>query len=265
MINLNIKIEKMKKAGKKVADLHDLLRNFIKPGISTQDIDEFCRLKMIEMNCISGAKGYQGFPKHVCTSINNVICHGVPNEREILKNGDMISVDIAMSFEGYFGDSCVNYLIGEVSEEKKHLSQVGYEAMWNAISIIKNGISTLELGRMMRKTAEKYGFSTTEDFCGHGIGQKMHDSPLVPFYPEPMYNKKLKTGDFITIEPMVTKYSEAHIKEDGWTALTRAGEDAVQFEHTILILENGYEVMTFNGLDEEMGKIKKSGEFLNSC
>lgn len=247
----------MRTAGEKVAKIHNLLRNFIKPGISTQDIDDFCRIKMEEMKCISGAKGYEGFPKNICTSINNVICHGIPNEKDILKLGDIISVDIAMSFNGYFGDSCFTYPVGEIQQSRKNLIMVGYQSMWETIGKIRNGVSIFDLGKSMREVAMRYGYSTTEEFCGHGIGTKMHESPLIPFFGEKSHKKILKTGEIITIEPMVTKRPEAIIcQKDGWTATTVDGSDAVQFEHTVLVLENGYEVLTFNDFDKEMNQLK---------
>jgi methionyl aminopeptidase len=246
----------MREAGKKVADIHNILNNFIKPGISTEDIDIFCVKHMKQLGCISGALNYHGFPKSVCISINNTVCHGICSKNEIIKDGDIVSVDIAMSYNGFFGDSCFTYIVQSTTNLRKSIVNAAYESMWNAISYIKPGICIRELGKIMENTAKKYKFNTVRDFCGHGIGSKMHMEPQVPFYNDIYANYILQTGDCITIEPMVVEKSyKLKILSDGWTAVTADGGDSAQFEHTIIVTKNGYEVTTFNDFDRKNQKI----------
>ena len=240
-------IDKMRFSGQNVASILESLNNFIKPGITTEDINEFCRIKISELNGVSGAFGYFGFPKHVCTSVNNVVCHGIPSKTEVLKIGDIISVDIAAKFNDYFGDSCFTYEVGEISNQAKKVKNTAYESMWNAIMEIKPGANIRTLGQTMEKTAKKQGFSTVKYFCGHGIGKNMHQDPQVPFYDDPYCDFILESGQFITIEPMINENGHAiSILKDEWTAVTKDKGLSAQFEHTIAVIDGGFEVMTYN-------------------
>jgi methionyl aminopeptidase len=251
-------IEKMKKSSHILSQIFLQLRDFIKPNISTEDIDEFCAKKIQEFNCISGALGYHGFPKNVCVSKNNVICHGISSKEDILKEGDIVSVDIALKHEDYYGDSCFTFNVGHISLKKELLIKATYETMWQAIKIIKPGITTGDLGFKMQSTAKKYGYNVIREFCGHGIGKQMHQDPYIPFYGYPNTGTTLEEGMCITIEPMVVeKSSKMRILEDNWTAITCDGGMAAQFEHTIHITNNGYEVLSYNFYDELNAQKKK--------
>lgn len=251
------KYNKMKIAGKKVSDIHNKLGAFIVEGISTEILHDYCKNIMLENNLKSGSLNYHGFPKYLCISVNDKVCHGISSDKEILRNGDLVSVDIAASYDNYFGDTCVTYIVGSTKYEK--LFYTGYESMWNAIYNIKEGICVTELGRIMEKTATNNGFQTVYDFCGHGIGVNMHESPQVPFYYDPYYKHILKAGDCITIEPMVVeKSNKLRILSDKWTAVTKDNGMSVQFEHTVYVHKNGYEVLTYNEYDLKNNKTKSN-------
>lgn len=235
-----------------VSNIIDELREFIKPGISELEIDYFCRDRMVFYNCQSAALGYKGFPAHVCVSTNNVICHGIPTNR-ILQDGDIVSVDVAIKKDGFFGDTCSTYLVGNVSKARQKVMDVAFESMWETINHIKQGVTTGTLGFIMQKTAAKHGMDTVREFAGHGVGRNFHEDPSIPFYGQPYQGCPLRAGQHITIEPMIVhKNQKLIILEDGWTALGE--KDSAQFEHTILVTKTGYEVLTFNSLDKIRGK-----------
>ncbi len=240
-----------------VARILDELEDFIKPNITTEDIDSFCEKKMRENGAIPACKGYKGYPKSTCTSVNSQVCHTIPTKNCVLKDGDIISVDITAILDGWFGDSCRTYHVGTKKYER--LVNTAYDSMWNAIGIIKAGVRTGDLGYEMEKTAQLMGYSTVLDFAGHGIGRVFHDDPMIPFSGKKGKGKALKAGECITIEPMVNEGSP-HIKilDDGWTAITLDGKMSAQFEHTVRVLQDGYEVLTYSKFDKNRNKKERS-------
>ena len=261
---MDLKLEKMQKAGKAVSNLLEILGNFLKIGTTKKEIDDFCSEYIKSIGGISAALGYKGsgdipFPNKVCISINNEVCHGTSLNNKKINKGDIVSIDCALSLDGYYGDSCYTFIVGESKNIRhKKLVECAYNAMWNAIeSIIPNKTTTGDLGYIMTKTAKSYGFNTVKDFAGHGIGKSLHEEPQIPFYGYQGEGDLIKEGMFITIEPMVNEgIHKILILKDGWTAVTVDGLYSAQFEHTIHITKNGYEVVTFNKFDLEKGKKK---------
>ena len=247
----------MEKAGSITSIILEEIKEIIKPGISTQDIDNFCQERLLFYNAISGSLGYNGFPKYLCTSVNNIVCHGVPNSETILHNGDIISVDLVLQHDGYFGDSCITYAVGEITYNLSRLINVCYQAMWDTIELIRPGLHIGDLGYSMMSIAKSNGYDVIRDFCGHTIDNIMHKEPNIPFLGYQGQGPKLKTDMFITIEPMlVTKSPSIRILSDGWSAKTRDNGYASQFEHTVHVTQTGYNVLTYNYLDTLNNKPK---------
>lgn len=247
--------EKMKNISSIVANTLYEIKDFIQPGVSTQQIDEECTKILSKYGAKSSALGYYGFSGNVCVSVNTEVCHGVPGSR-IIQNGDIVSVDIVANKDGYHGDSCYTFLIGKVSKHREFIVKSAYEAMWNAISIVKDGVTVGDLGYAMESYAKSKSLNVIRDFCGHGIGTKMHENPQIPFYGEKGKGMVLREGMCITIEPMlIDGKPNIFIKNDKWTAVSAGGFDSAQFEHTIYIKKNGYEVLTFNEFDKLYGKV----------
>lgn len=259
---MNIKIHKssefakMRAAGKLAAQILRDLEKIINVGITTNEINDFCHKKTIEAGAISAPLGYKGYPKSVCTSINDVICHGIPDNTK-LKDGDIVNVDVTVILDGYYGDTSRMYMIGESFKDdskrllEKKLIQVTYECMMLGIKAAKPGRKLLDIGIAIQKHAEENGFSVVRDFCGHGIGKEFHASPnVLHYYPEHSLRKffdyTLKPGMFFTIEPMINagKYDSFIDQTDKWTARTVDGSLSAQFEHTIGITESGNEIFT---------------------
>ena len=243
----------MLEAGKLAKHILNTLDDFIKIGISTEDINQFCHNEIIKHKAIPAPLNYHGFPKSVCTSINDVICHGIPNVNEILKDGDIINVDVTVILNGYYGDTSRMYSVGSAKKDikKQKLINTTYECMMLGIDVAKPGEKLLDIGRVIQNHAEKNGFSVVRDFCGHGIGTKFHTEPnVLHYYPgdkyESYYDLTLQNGMFFTIEPMINegKWNSIIDKNDKWTARTVDGKLSAQFEHTIGITNNGNIIFT---------------------
>lgn len=246
--------EKMKIAGKLTAKVLNALDDFIKVGTTTQEIDDFCAEMIKKEGGISACFGYQGYPKNVCTSINDVVCHGIPDDTK-LKEGDIINVDVTSIVDGYFGDASKMYCIGDDFKTKypdrNKLVQVTKECLEIGIKKAKPGHKLLEIGKAIQEHAEKNGFSVVRDYCGHGCGKVFHDEPSVLHFMPSVFERKffditLKEGMIFTIEPMINMgdwklYVE---KENGWTARTKDGSFSAQWEHTIGITSNGNIIFT---------------------
>jgi methionyl aminopeptidase len=247
---------KMRAASQLVVLILNEVEKIIKPGINTLDIDILCQQLITKYNAVSGSLGYYGFPKSVCTSINNVICHGIPKAEDILKNGDFVNVDLALSLDGYFGDHSRCFLVGTVNKEIKLLVERTYEAMWQAIGICKNNLPVRKIGEIVEKYIKPYKYGVVEDFCGHAIGHNMHEQPDIPYIFDKNNIHILKTGMCITIEPLINAGSaEVKILDDGWTAVTQDGSMSSQWEHTIYINNDGCEVLSFNEFDKKNNKL----------
>ena len=242
--NYSEKYEKMRVAGKLAAKTLDMITDYINPGISTNKIDKLCYEFIRDNNGYSAPLFYRGFKKSLCTSLNHVICHGVPSDR-ILDNGDIINIDVTAIVNNYYGDTSRMFHVGEPSVKANNLVSATYEAMMRAINILKPGIKLGDIGFEIQSYVEPKGFSVVRDFCGHGISNIFHEQPNVLHYGKKNTGIELESGMTFTIEPMINsgKYN-VKILEDGWTAVTKDKSLSAQFEHTVGITENGYEIFT---------------------
>ena len=238
--------EGIRKAGAIASGALDEVAKIIKPGIKTDMIDKICFEFINDNKAYSAPLFYRGFPKSCCTSVNHVVCHGIPQEK-ILKEGDIINVDVTAFKNGWHGDTSRMFLIGDVSIKAKKLVSTTYDAMMKAIELINNNIYLGDIGNSIQTHVEKEGFSVVRDFCGHGIGKLFHEPPNVLHYGEKGSGPKLKTGMIFTIEPMINEgdYSTITLK-DGWTAVTKDKKLSAQFEHTVGITNDGYEIFTIS-------------------
>ena len=245
-MNLNYKesFEKTKIAGSIAAGALDEVYKIIKPGITTGEIDNICYEYINDHKAYSAPLFYRGFPKSCCTSTNHIVCHGIPSNK-ILKEGDIVNVDVTAFKEGWHGDTSRMFEVGEISVKARKLINTTHEAMMKAIKIIKNGIHLGDIGSTIQTHVESNGFWVVQDFCGHRIGESFHKAPNVLHYGKRGTGEKIKTGMIFTIEPMINLGSyETKILNDGWTAVTKDKSLSAQFEHTIGVTNNGYEIFT---------------------
>ena len=243
-------IEKMRIAGKLAAEVLDFITPFVKPGITTEEIDKLCHDYMVNVQNTIPAPlnyapdGHTPYPKSICTSINHQICHGVPGP-QALNEGDIVNIDITVIKDGFHGDTSRMFHLGETSIQAKRLCKLTYEAMWLGIKQVKPGAKLGDIGFVIQDFAEKNGFSVVREFCGHGIGKRFHEEPQVLHYGKPGTGLTLEAGMIFTIEPMINA-GKRDIKQmpDGWTIVTKDRSLSAQWEHTILVTEIGYEVLT---------------------
>ncbi len=269
--------EKMRAAGKLAAEILDFITDYIQVGTTTNQLNDLCHNKIIASNAIPAPLNYKGFPKSICTSLNHVVCHGIPDD-EPLKKGDILNIDVTVILDGWHGDSSRMYFVGEPSIKAKRLTQVTYDAMMLGIEQVKAGVPISNIGRAIQNYAEKNGFSVVRDFCGHGIGRIFHTEPSVLHYYEKNREIILEEGMFFTIEPMInegnykTKFYQinssapnqaAEIMKQKWVATTTdftAGKKSLsaQFEHTVGVTKDGVEIFTASpkGLDFPPYKIR---------
>jgi methionyl aminopeptidase len=255
-MTVNIKnkedIEKMRVAGKLASEVLDYITNFVKPNTTTEEIDRLCHDYMVNIQKTIPAPlnyappGHTPYPKSICTSVNNQICHGIPGEK-ILKKGDVINIDITVIKDGYHGDTSRMFYVGDPSIQAKRLCEITYESMWLGIKQVKPGNYLGDIGFAIQKHAEQNGFSVVREFCGHGIGKVFHEDPQVLHYGNPDQGLKLEAGMVFTIEPMINAgKKEIKMLPDGWTVVTKDRSLSAQWEHTILVTEESYEVMTIS-------------------
>ena len=247
-------IEGMRVAGRLASELLDYLTPFVKPGVTTNEIDKLAHDYMVQVQgTIPATLGYQPpgygpYPKSLCSSVNHQVCHGIPNDKP-LKKGDIVNLDVTGIKDGWHGDSSRMFLVGEVSIAAKRLCQVTYEAMWQGIMRVKPGVKLGDIGFAIQTFTEKHGFTVVREFCGHGIGAKFHEDPQVLHYGRPGTLEELKPGMTFTIEPMIN-IGKRDIKDgpekDGWSIVTRDHSLSAQWEHTVLVTETGYEVLTLS-------------------
>ncbi|NEP82945.1 MAG: type I methionyl aminopeptidase [Okeania sp. SIO3C4] len=238
-------IEKMRRAGRLAAELLHHLEPFVKPGVSTLELDEEAERWTQAHGARSAPLGYHGFPKSICTSINEVVCHGIPNKKQILKEGDIINIDVTPILDGYHGDTSKTFFVGEPSPLAKKLVEVTEKSMYLGIAEVKPGNKIGDIGAAIQEYAEAQGFSVVRDFVGHGVSNVFHTAPQIPHYGTRGKGKKLRTGMVFTIEPMINEGTwEAKVLKDGWTAITKDGKLSAQFEHTVAVTETGVEILT---------------------
>ena len=243
-------IEKMRVAGKLASEVLDFITPFVKSGITTDEIDKLCHDYMVNVQHTIPAPlnyapdGHTPYPKSICTSINHQICHGVPGPK-VLKEGDIVNIDVTVIKDGFHGDTSRMFHVGETSIQAKRLCKLTYEAMWLGIEIVKPGAKLGDIGFVIQDFAEKNGFSVVREFCGHGIGKRFHEEPQVLHYGKPGTGLTLEAGMIFTIEPKINA-GKRDIKQmpDGWTIVTKDRSLSAQWEHTILVTHNGYEVLT---------------------
>lgn len=243
-------IEKMRIAGRLGSEVLDYITPLVKPGISTGELDKLCHDYMVNVQGTIPAPlnyappGHAPYPKSICTSVNHQVCHGVPGDK-VLKNGDVVNLDITVIKDGWHGDTSRMFMVGDASIQAKRLVQITYEAMWLGISKIKPGGFLGDIGNAIQKFTEGHGFSVVREFCGHGIGSKFHEDPQVLHYGKAGTGLKLEPGMIFTVEPMINA-GRKDIRQlgDGWTIVTKDHSLSAQWEHTVLVTETGYEVLT---------------------
>ena len=238
--------EKTRLAGSIAAGALDEVNNIIKPGITTSEIDKLCYQYINDHKAFSAPLYYRGYPKSCCTSSNHVVCHGIPSKK-ILYDGDVINVDVTAIKDGWHGDTSRMFIVGECSIKAKKLIKVTYDSMMKAIKTIKANTKIGNIGYTIQKIVEAEGFSVVRDFCGHGIGKKFHESPNVLHYGEKDSGQELKEGMIFTVEPMINSGKfETKTLKDGWTAVTKDKSLSAQFEHTVGVTKEGYEIFTLS-------------------
>ena len=250
-VTTNIEIDGMRTAGRLAAEVLEMIEEHIIPGITTEDIDKICHSYIVEtLGCIPAPLNYSNgpgqipFPKSICTSVNHVVCHGIP-QNKFLNEGDIVNVDVPALKDGWHGDTSRMFFVGNVKIKGQRLVNITYEAMFEGIKAVRPGATLGDIGYSIQNFVENQGFSVVRDFCGHGIGQTFHCPPNVMHYGNKGEGLVLKEGMIFTIEPMVNsgKY-QTKILDDGWTAVTKDRSLSAQFEHTVGITENGYEIFT---------------------
>ncbi|WP_137938334.1 type I methionyl aminopeptidase [Chitinivorax sp. B] len=245
-------IAKMRIAGRLASEVLDYITPFVKVGVTTGELDRLCHDYMVNVQGTIPAPlnytppGHTPYPKSICTSINHQVCHGIPGDR-VLKNGDVVNLDITVIKDGYHGDTSRMFELGEVSIQAKRLNKVTYEAMWLGIEQVAPGKTLGDIGHAIQKFAEGQGYSIVREFCGHGIGKQFHEDPQVVHYGRPNTGVKLQPGMIFTIEPMINAGKAAiRMMGDGWTVVTKDHSLSAQWEHTILVSDTGYEVLTLS-------------------
>jgi len=245
-------IEKMRIAGRLGAEVLDFISPYVVHGVTTDELDKLCHDYMVDVQNTIPAPlnyapdGHTPYPKSICTSINQQICHGVPSDK-MLKNGDIVNIDITVIKDGYHGDTSRMFCVGDPSTQAKRLCDITYQAMWLGISKVKPGVTLGDIGYAIQTFAEKSGYSVVREFCGHGIGKVFHEEPQVLHYGRPGTGVKLQAGMMFTIEPMINA-GKRDIRQmpDGWTIVTKDRSLSAQWEHTLLVTDTGYEVMTIS-------------------
>ncbi len=240
-------IDKMRQAGRLAAQLLDYLEPMVKPGVSTLALNDAAEEWTQARGAKSAPLGYHGFPKSICTSVNEVVCHGIPNAKQILRNGDIINIDVTPLLDGYHGDTSRTFFVGEPSPLARKLVEVTEECLRRSITTVKPGSRIGDIGAVIQEYAEANGFSVVRDFVGHGVSRTFHTAPQVPHYGTHGKGKKLRSGMVFTIEPMINEGTwEVEVLSDGWTAVTKDRKLSAQFEHTIAVTPEGVEILTLH-------------------
>ena len=249
-MNISIKskndIEKLRSAGQLAADVLNMITKYVKPGISTGELDEICHDFIVnEQKAVPANIGYNGYEKTSCISVNQVICHGIPSQNKILKDNDIVNIDVTVLKDGWYGDTSKMFLVGKTQPHNEKLVSITQECLYKAIEIAKPGVTLGDIGHIIQTHAEKNHYSVVEDYCGHGIGEVYHEDPQVLHFGIPGTGVELVEGMCFTIEPMInqgTKYTK--MLSDGWTVETKDGRNSAQWEHTIAITSDGCDVLT---------------------
>jgi methionyl aminopeptidase len=242
--------QRMRAAGRFAAELLDLVAREIRAGMSTADIDHLVDEATRARGAISAPYRYHGFPAHCCTSLNDVVCHGIPDPKRILRDGDLINVDVTPIVDGYHGDASRTFMIGEVSPIARRLVEDTYRSLWRGIAAVRPGGTTGDIGHAIQSFVEPRGYSVVRQFSGHGIGRVFHTAPAILHYGKPGAGERLRPGMTFTIEPMINLGDwRCQVLKDGWTAVTVDGSLSAQFEHTVLVTDTGVEVLTLGAAE----------------
>ena len=242
--------DKMRIAGRLAADVLDMIGEYVKPGVTTGELDQICHDYITgTQDAIPAPLNYRGFPKSICTSVNHVVCHGIPGERK-LKSGDAVNIDITVIKDGFHGDTSRMFFVGKPAIQAERLSQVAFESMWLGIRQMAPGKFLGDIGEAIQKNVEKQRFSVVREYCGHGIGRVFHEDPQVLHYGRAGTGLELRAGMTMTVEPMVNA-GKRHVRllPDGWTVVTKDHKLSAQWEHTVLVTDSGFEVLTLGAAD----------------
>ena len=235
----------MRRAGRLAAKTLDFVTPYVEPGVTTGELDRLCHDFIRDHGATPAPLGYRGFPKSICTSVNHVVCHGIPDERKVLRNGDSLNIDVTVILDGWHGDTSRMFPVGRVGVRVERLIEVTWAAMMKGIAAVRPGATLGDIGAAIQSYTESQGFSVVRDFCGHGLGTVFHDAPSVLHYGEPGAGVVLQEGMFFTIEPMINAGGPAtKILQDGWTAVTRDRKLSAQFEHSLGVTADGPEIFT---------------------
>jgi len=239
--------ESMRRAGALAAATLDFITPYVRPGVSTGELDRLCHDFVADHNAISAPLNYRGFPKSICTSVNHVVCHGIPGDRRLME-GDILNIDVTPILDGWHGDTSRMFLVGErIPVKARRLVDVTYEAMMRGIAVVRPGIRIGAIGEAIQRYAEGHRFSVVRDFCGHGVGRVFHDAPSILHYGHPDEGPVMREGMIFTVEPMINVGRwEVKILSDGWTAVTKDRSLSAQFEHTVGVTATGYEIFTIS-------------------
>jgi methionyl aminopeptidase len=239
-------IEAMRETCKLAARTLKMASALVKPGITTEDINEAVHEYIIKHGAVPAPLNYHGFPKSVCTSVNEVICHGIPSRKEVLKEGDIINIDVTTIVDGFHGDTSRTFFVGEVSPQAKKLVEVTWECLLRGIAQVKPGTRIRDIGAAIQDYAESFGYGVVREYVGHGVGRIFHEPPQIPHYRAKGANPRLRPGMTFTIEPMINLGTHETVLDphDGWTVRTADGKLSAQFEHTILVTDDGHDVLT---------------------
>ncbi|MDG1485009.1 MAG: type I methionyl aminopeptidase [Porticoccaceae bacterium] len=239
-------IAKMRIAGRMAAEVLELIGEYVVPGVSTEELDRICHEHIVNIQkAIPACLGYRGFPKSICTSVNQVVCHGIPADKKILKAGDIINIDVTVIKDGWYGDTSKMYCVGAVPSHAQRLIQISQECLYKGIELVRPGVRLGDIGHAIQTHAEANYYSVVRDYCGHGIGDEFHQEPQVLHYGRPGTGLELLEGMTFTIEPMINAGKHGtKLKRDGWTVETQDGRLSSQWEHTMLVTADGVEVFT---------------------
>lgn len=243
-----IEIAKMREAGRIAALTLDAVTPYVQAGVSTKELNDICAKTLREHGAKAATLGYKGYPAESCISLNNVVCHGIPNKDEILKEGDILNIDVTAIVDGFHGDNSRMYGVGQVSDEAANLMRTTYAAMMAGIETLKSGSFLYEIGDAIQTIADKKGYSVVREYCGHGLGRKFHEDPQVLHYANREFpNTRLRAGTTLTVEPMINIGTwRTRLHEDGWRVTTADNKLSAQYEHTVLVTESGYEILTLS-------------------
>lgn len=244
--------DKMRVAGRLAADVLDMIGEHVRPGVSTDELNRICHEYIVdELGAVPAPLNYRGFPKSICTSVNHVVCHGIPSDKR-LKSGDILNVDITVIKDGFHGDTSRMFFVGEPTVIGERLTRICHEAMWRGIRAVRPGARIGDIGHAIQSFVEQERFSVVREYCGHGIGRQFHEDPQVLHYGKPGTGAELVPGMTITVEPMINAgRRDVKLLADGWTVVTKDHSLSAQWEHTVLVTEEGYEVLTLGARDRQ--------------